>query len=468
MLRIFHNKKITRWIWIALIVIIGPAFVLWGVGSFQKSGKENGEDFGTIFGRKVSRQEYVSALKMSQLQMRMQFGESYEELLKFIDLKQITTQRLVLQREAQRRHIRVSDRDVVAYIQKDPSFARNGRFDPGLYESAIKYYLHMPAREYEEQVRQNIAIHKLSELTSGTPEVTDAEVHEAYRKENEKIDLDYASAIPADFAASVTVADDELKEYFAKNSLNFKQPLSFNLEYVMTDKEHQVTAINSRLEKEPLEKIAKDMGMELKETGLFSQTDAIPGIGWSQELSAQLPDAKPGKVFAPLEMEKKYYVLRLKERKEPYVPEFEPVKEKVRTAIVKERIRKLAKDKIDAGLEKLKAEAAKNAAFDMPKTATALGLKTAATGMFKFGSYLEGIGTSDTFYTKGNALKDGELSEVIEMPSGFYILRLKGREMVDEKKFEAEKDKVKEKLLSGKKSEIFNKYVEELVKKALQ
>jgi peptidyl-prolyl cis-trans isomerase D len=470
MLRIFHNKKIAKLMWMILLVIIAPAFLLWGVNYYQRSapGVNEEENFGKIFGKTISRQEYVQALKASQLQLRLQFGEAYAEVQKMIDIKAMALQRLVLLREAHRRRIRVSDQEVVDSIERDPSFSRSGTFDKSAYESVIRYALHLPAREYEEQVRQNMIIRKLSDLASGTIAVTDAEIRDAYRKENEKLNLEYVSAIPADFAGSVNITDTDISDYFSRRSADFKQPLSFNLEYVSTDKEHQVTAIDARLEKEPLEKIAADMGLPLKETGFFTQADPVPGIGWSQQLSNLLPAAKPGKVFAPLEMDKKYYILRLKERREPSVPELAAVKEKVKAAVTLELARKQAKEKIDSFLPKLRENAAGPKAETMARLAQTAGLKSGETGMFKFGSYLEAIGSSDQFFTTGSALTDGQFSDVIEMPSGFYIVRLKGKETADEQKFVNAEETVREKLSLQKKQEMFGKYVEELMKRALQ
>jgi peptidyl-prolyl cis-trans isomerase D len=469
MIRIFHNKKVARMTWIVLLVIIGPAFIFWGIGSYQRSaGGREDENFGKIFGRRVSRQEYIDALKAVQMQMRMQFGESYNEIQKMVNFKAITLERLALTAEARRRGLRVSDKELIDYIEHVPSFQRNGVFDKAAYGMIIEYNLRMPARSFEEQIRNNLMIQKLSDQTAGKVSVTDAEIREAYRKDHEQLNLDYISAIPADFAGAVTIPDAQAKDFFTHNSLDFKQPLSFNLAYVSTDKEPQVTAINARLEKEPLEKIAADMGLAIKETGLFTQSEAIPGIGWSRELSAKLESAAMGQVFAPLEMEKKYYILKLKERKEPYIPEFEAVKDKVKAKLVKERSRQAAKDKITAFLTTLSQDAAKQKPEGIEKLSAAAGLKTGTTGMFKSGSYLEGIGASDSIYTAGSGLKEGQLSDVIEIPSGFYIVKVKAKETIDEQKLSQEKEAVKEKLVEQKKSEIFGKFAEDLMKKALQ
>jgi hypothetical protein len=95
-------------------------------------------------------------------------------------------------------------------------------------------------------------------------------------------------------------------------------------------------------------------------------------------------------------------------------------------------------------------------------------VKTGNTGQFKFNSYLEGIGVSDTFFTKAEGLAKDAFSDVVEMPSGFYILRVKARDSIDEKKFDAEKAAVKKRLEEQKKQELFGKYVTDLVQKALK
>ena len=52
------------------------------------------------------------------------------------------------------------------------------------------------------------------------------------------------------------------------------------------------------------------------------------------------------------------------------------------------------------------------------------------------------------------------------MPSGFFIIKVKERIPVDQKKFEKEKSEFAKGLLSQKKQEYFTKFTEELIKKA--
>jgi peptidyl-prolyl cis-trans isomerase D len=468
MLRKLHNKKVQKRIWIILLVFILPGFVVWGFSSSIRSMKETDSGYGKIFNRSISREKYIEAVRAVESQLQMQLGDNFDQVRKLFDLKSMALQRLVMLYEAEKRRIRASDAELIEYIQKDPSFYRKGVFNNSLYEQVIKYGLHMQPRTYEEISRQNLVIRKLVEDVTREIKVSDEQVLEAYKRENEQLSVSYLAAIPADFVQDVNPSETQLKEYFDKNSLQFKKPLSFNLEYLALDSADQIKDLNVRLEnKEPLEKIAKDSNIPVKETGLFAETDPIPGIGWSQEISKSLGTLKSGQLLGPLEIEKKFYLLRLKERKEPFTPEFKDAKDAVQAMFVKNRSRETAKAKIDECAKKIKDMSASGLAdVDFDKFGKELKLKSASTGLFKFGSYIEGIGASDSFFTAASKLKDNATSEVIEAPSGFYIVKLKDKPALDEKKFAEEKVKFGEKVLSDKKQDFFDKFLTELLKKS--
>jgi peptidyl-prolyl cis-trans isomerase D len=446
--------------------MILPAFLVWGTASSVRGWKEK-KYYGKIFGKIVSQTEFEQALKATVIRAHMQFGEAFNELNKFLNLEALTWQRLVLLYEAKKRRIRVSDAELVEAIAKDPSFQRNGKFDAKLYETIIRYSLRIPPRVFEEQTRQNLILEKLSDAITKDVALTDAEMREAYTKENEQISIYYIAGLPSDFQKELNPSDEELKDYFSQKSIDFKQPLSFNLEYLSVDSQDKWQDIESRLgKKEKLEKIVNDYNLALKETGLFGQTDPIPGFGWQEKISSLLPKSKVEDVLPFVEMDSRYYLFRLKERKEPYVPEFENIKDKVKAVFVKNKARDIAKEKIENCLKELKDKYAINPKdIDFDKIAKAFSLKSSSTDLFKSGSYIEGIGGSDKIFAAAKSLKDEVFSEIIDMPSGFYIVKLKTKAPIDEKKFAQEKDNFSKKLLGEKKGEFFAKFLEELIKK---
>jgi peptidyl-prolyl cis-trans isomerase D len=450
MLKKLRNKKTAKWIWIVLAILIVPAFLLWGLGSAIRS---RGESTG------ISSLEYKDALDAVKNMAIMQFGDNFSEMQKYLNLESQAWERLLLLREAKKRKINVTDKEVIELIESYPLFKSKGQFDNRVYSQVLQYYFRTQPRVFEEQTRQNIMLSKLYKQATGNIKVSEEEIKKEYRRLNEEISIDYIASLPSDFLKDISASEEELKDYFAKNSFEFKQPLSFNIEYVSVDSEDKIKNALRRLNKEKnFSKAAKDAGLKAKETGLFTQTDSIPGIGWSPQILSLLSQLKLGQFSAPIHLDKNYYILRLKERKESYIPDFAAIKDKVKEAFIKNKTSQIAKKKI---------EDCHPESTDFEKIAKGCGLKFGSTNLFKYGSYIEGIGASDSFWTAAQELKDdNQISNIIDVPSGFYIIKLKSKVPLDQKKFESERPEFSQKLLQQLQQAYFVKFIEELKRKA--
>ena len=467
MLKKLRKKKTAKKIWIVLAILILPAFVLWGSGSVTRS-KQEGALAGRIFGRNISALEYQDALSAVRNTAIMQYGDKFTEIQKQLNLEQQAWERLVMLHEARRRRIAVSDKEVIELIDSYLFFQRNGRFDQGIYNEMLQYVFRAQPRIFEEETRQNIALSKLYRQVTKDVKASDQEIRSEYRKFNEEVSVSYIESLPSDFAKSIAPTQEELKEYFSKNSLEFKQPLSFNIEYIALDSEDKLKdAFISLKKKDDFEKVAKDMGTALKESGLFGQTDPIPGIGWSPDMINLIAKLKVGQYSIPIYADKKFYILKLKGKLEPFIPEFEKVKDKVKEKFIRNKSEALAKAGIDEALKKLIELNSRNPkALDLEKAARESGLKSNSTGLFKSGTYIEGIGASDILWSKASELKDGAFSGVIEIPTGYYIIKVKSRVPMDEKKFESQKQEFSKGLLEQKQQEYFAQFMQSLLKKA--
>jgi len=422
--------------------------------------------YGRIYGRQISQLEFNDALSAVVIQAKMQFADAFDQIEKLLDLKGLAWQRLILLHEARRKKITISDAELINSIEGNPSFQKNGKFNKALYDSIVKYEFHLQSRAFEEHLREDMMLQRLSDSVTASVSITEPEIQEAYKKENEQISINYISAIPSDFQKDITPTEEELKDYFLKNSIEFKQPLSFNLEYLALDSIEKIK--NFRLnKKDDLKRIAKSYNLTIQETGLFGQTDPIPGVGWQEQISNLLPKLKTGDILPVIEIDKRYYLLRLKEKKDPYIPQFQDVKDKVKEVFVRNKTRDIAGKKMNDCLKKLNdVYAANPKEADFDKIAKEFALKSSSTDLFRFGSYIEGIGASDKIFTIANNLKDAGFSDIIEMPSGFYIIKVKSKVPVDEKKFAEEKETFGKKLLAEKKQEFFSKFMGELIRKA--
>jgi hypothetical protein len=443
-----------------------PAFVFWGFGNALRSKKES-KYVGKLFGKKVSSLEYQDALLTVKNQAIMQFGDKFSEIQQHLNLESRAWEWLMLMHEAKKHKIKVSDQEVIEAIEKFAFFQRKGQFDKKIYYEILQYVFRTQGRIFEEQIRQKIMLAKLYDEATANVKIDDNEIKQEYRKSNEEISIEYIAGLAADFLKEVTTTEEEIKDYFTKKSFQFKQPITFNIEYASSDSEDKIKNIILRLDKkEDFAKLAKEFNLELKETGLFAQTGPIPTIGWSPQIFAFLSKAKAGEVMPVTNIDKNYYALRLKERKEAYIPEFEKIKDKVKEALTKEKAQEIAKKRTEDCLKKLKELYQQNPRLiDFSKTAKEYGLKSDITKPFKYGSYIEGIGASDTLWTTAEQLKEDNFSEVLNISSGYYIIKLKSRSAIDDKKFAAEKKDFGERLLTQKKQEHFAKFVEELKRK---
>lgn len=467
MLKQLRHKKTSKKIFIGLALIIVPAFAFWGFGSALRSSSKESVA-GKLYGKNIPIQEYREALEATKNQAIIQFGDKFQEVQKYINFDDQAWERLTLLDEIRRRGITASDKEVEELIAGYPFFQKNGQFDDRTYQEMLQYVFRTQPRAFEEQARQNLEMGKLfAEITAGI-RLDDKDIREEYRKANEEISVSFISAVLADFAKEAAPKDSEIESYYQKNPLQFKQPLSFNIEYLVFDSENKVSEAAKLLNaKGDMQKAAKDTGSTVKTTGLFAQNEPIAGIGWSPEVINLISKLKAGEHTQPIHLDENYYILRLIERKESYVPAFDKIKSKVRDAYVKESSEKTAKTKITECLKKVKEAYKLNPkSVDFVKIAKAGGLKSGATQDFKFGSYIEGIGASDALWMAAQGLKPDEISDIVEIPTGLYIIKLKNRASIDEKRFQADKDSFAAKALQQKKQDFFLKYTQELKKKA--
>jgi len=463
MLKRLRQKKTAKKIWVILAILIVPAFVLWGLGGVWRSRGESGY-VGKILGRKISVLEYTDALQATRNQAIIQFGDNLSEIQKRLNLESQAWERLILLAEAKRRHTNVSDSDVIELIESYPFFQRKGQFNNKIYSEMLRYVFRTQPRIFEEQIRQNLMLSKFFKQATDKIGISEEEIKREYRKANEEISIYYIAGLPSDFAKDLNPSDEEIKDYFAKNALEFKQPLSFNLDYIVSESENKIKAVAVHLNKKSdFQKLAKETDLAVKETGLFAQTDPIPGIGWSPQILNLISKFTIGEFSPLIQMDKNFYILRLREKKEAYIPDFEKIKDKVKERVIKNRSKEIARAKIEGAFKKLKELYALNPkTVDFNKIAKEYGLKSDSTDLFKYGSYVEGIGASDSFWVNALELKDEDFSQIIDMPSGFYIIKLKSRVPVEEKKFEEEKTEFSKKALLEKKEEYFTIFLEEL------
>ncbi len=138
MLRFLRKRGNMKKIMWTLAILIIPAFVLWGSGSSIRS-KGLPKYAGKIFGKKISLRQYEASLLAFRNQALLVYGEDFDKVAKFLDLDKEAWERLILLYQAKKERVKVTDEEVINFIEKLPLFQKEGRFNRERYNILLDY-----------------------------------------------------------------------------------------------------------------------------------------------------------------------------------------------------------------------------------------------------------------------------------------------------------------------------------------
>ncbi len=472
----FLRKKKRSWIITILLGLIIVVFIAFYGGSQQPTGVTS--HVAEVNGESISQREFIMHYQRAVERYREMFKGSFTpELLKNLNIKQSLLEemieaRLVLQ-EARRLGLSATDEELMNAVAQVPEFHVNGRFNKERYIQLLRANRLTPA-QFEEDQRKQLTIQRLLGVLADATHVTEAEVRERYRFEQEKINLQFIRFSVSDNLSEVKVTDEDVEKFYDRNKESLKEPLKVQVEYIpysfeqfsgpvqLTDKEVEDYYNANRATKFTTPKQAKvryvmvrvDAGADAKQKESAQVranrivTEARGGKNFAElaKKESQDPSAEKGGEIGwlnqgqlPEALDKQIFALAKGEISEPietpvgfHIVKVEDIKEEKTLSLAE------AKPVItrELKLEKGKYEAAKIADRDREKAASGnelakiaqeSGLPLKTTRLFSEGEVLPEIGPTQDFYKTALALKANEVSSVIEGPNDYYILKAKER-----------------------------------------
>lgn len=158
--------------------------------------------------------------------------DAAREFINYSAMKQLIDSKLLAQK-ARELGFTISDRELSEAIRSNPSFQYNGQFiGKQNYEETIKRALNISVAEFENSFRDELLVGKLVDLIEETAKVTDEELLNLYRMENEQVKLSYLTFSPDDFKNPDMLKDSELREYYENNKAQFKTGEERKIKYV--------------------------------------------------------------------------------------------------------------------------------------------------------------------------------------------------------------------------------------------
>ena len=215
-----------------LMGVIAVTFVLsFGVGGFFGDRKEV---VAKVNDQEILLKEYREAYQNRLGALQQQFGENAEQFAEQLNLRQQVFNQLIdrhlLLTDAAELNLVATDLELQDYIRKQPFFQQNGQFDYDTYETVLSQN-RIVRHEYETSLRADILLAKKQQLLGTGLVISDSEVEQTFRRNFEKIEVEYVYFDPQAFVEKTTAEDAELRKYLQDNPQEFQTLNRFRMEY---------------------------------------------------------------------------------------------------------------------------------------------------------------------------------------------------------------------------------------------
>lgn len=212
-------------------------------------------------------------------------------------------------------------------------------------------------------------------------------------------------------------------------------------------------------------KKAATAGKEIKTvtTGLFSEDDKNTALATNESLKNSIFFLKAGETSQIVDGGDGYYIVRLLEKVDAHVPEYNDIAEKVKERVSSIKANERARQKAEELLTRVKG------GEDFNAIAKKDNYRLESTGYFsRADGFIPKIGA----YAAENALLFALTEaapvypEILGQDGKFYLLRLKGAKEAGEAGLGPMKEELKSRILASKQEEVLSKWLEGLRSKA--
>jgi peptidyl-prolyl cis-trans isomerase D len=232
-----HNRILQ----FALVLLIFPSFVLFGVQGYQQFSEKN-EAAASVAGRDISKAELDTAFRNQVERMRAQMPGLDAKAFDTPEMRQRVLDELIRERvsmEAARKLILTpTDEQVIQTFQTDPQFSglRNG---DGTVRKELLASRGVSSEQFVQQLKQDLATRQVFSGIGGSVPSADRVAQQALATMFQQRDILVARFSAKDFAGRVTVSDADLQAFYedAANTALFLSREQAQIDYVVLDLE---------------------------------------------------------------------------------------------------------------------------------------------------------------------------------------------------------------------------------------
>jgi peptidyl-prolyl cis-trans isomerase D len=247
-----QDSRLMKWLFAIIIGFAAVTMVITLVpGIFDNASGNDATVYATVrepgyLGRVFGESTPIKTTEVNQMAARqLQQQRLPESLLPYLLPRagQILVQRAILQHEADRMNLQVSDEDLRRELKTGP-FAQylfpNGNYigDDAYIDFVSRAFGNQLSRaEFERQVKSDMELNRLQAMVTGGVTVSDKAVRDAYKTDGTKVKFDYVVISADDVRKGINPSDADLEAFFKTNAARYATavPEMRKIQYVAFD-----------------------------------------------------------------------------------------------------------------------------------------------------------------------------------------------------------------------------------------
>ncbi len=202
------------------------------------------------------------------------------------------------------------------------------------------------------------------------------------------------------------------------------------------------------------EEIATELDLVSETSPLFSPGAAIPGIGNAPDLSTKVFSMSEASISAPQRVPNGFVLARLVQVKPSGVPELEEVRRRVEQDLITKKSNVMAQSKAEDLVKNVKA------GRKLSSAARRARIEVKLSDPFSRNGSIPDLGASTPLDDFAFSAKEGEVSEPIQVGRRLVVAVLTERQDIDPEKFAAEKEEIRNRLVTRKRQTVFDAFLE--------
>ncbi len=486
-------------VWIIAIAFIASIAFMYGRSAFQG---ERQESLAEVNGVAISYQDflqvYQNTYEIYREQLQEEISPELEQYLKPQVLVEMVKNELLWQ-ETKKAEIKVSQEELKEAV-------RETMRPFGSQEAFMRFleYRHILYSEVEEDIKEQLAINKLTQAIESSTAVTEEELKDYWITQNERIGVSYVVVKPEKYKDEIEVTKEELQEYYDEYKEDFRVPEKVKVDYILIKPDDFADKV-SEVSKEELENYYQEnlsyfsIAEERRASHILIQIAAPANPEDDEKAKERIEEIekelKGGADFATLAREYSqdsasaekggdlefftyyemvpsfseavffleeagdvseivktpfgYHLIKLTGIKASYVKPFQEVEERLKQMWKDEKSEALAQEEANNIRKEIER---KSSAFE--EYIKEYPQRSRTTSFFAQEEEIEGLGYLREFSQLAFSLKAEEISSVLELPEGYCLLKLKERESSFIPLLEDIAEKTDEKLIEKKSKEI--------------